>query len=830
MTLGTVAKTRCLNQSRSVERLFLLGEQMSGFVGALFSSQRYPADMQLMFEKGSQMTKHKNNSNQGKRLVLALAMGISAIGLTGCGDGGSGAAGVGSVGGSASAQVNFKVDNTSGYDIQSVQIVDKSGKELVKDKFSCEKDATCNFQAAMNQAGVLKFYDQQGALVGAYMLAQAPNPIQIVKPSAYMLGLYVFGELQTLYPETPASLVDKMNRLFANYQSSDGKPDKYQELGQYYRTRVVGANVSNDDFLKELHQKLEDGKPLAADLFQLKAPAVRASGRLALQSGPSVQAESEGGCPSGLSALATVAQAAGNFAGSIYPGVALIGGIVQAGCDMATPTDKRLDGIQAKLDEMAATLEQNNFDLAKLTAYTGSEGANDVLKDTVNKVSSANRNVSYYENIIDGHGSFMAFVDANKSFEKAWKNNPKQMEGFFSKFSEDWDALILVGQSTDKGSLTRAFGLLCNGDASANVNIVKNRKDCNAYILQYQNLVLGAYLKHMSMLKDVTATLNKYSGKEGAFIKKNVIMPAPLKETWSETYTAVMLPKIQAALNGVADGFAPANMAIADSKGAYFDLYAGLPTQFLDQFQTDGLKSTCTQGPRIGRQSKPVPNITNWVNDGKKSYVTVICRDAIGSSNKFTSNYYLDDGNDVVNLMGVLVGKNSPNTKTSRTFGVTDGIGGGRENAYIYFPTGNNWSVFSTDKSYKDYSGVITAGVEPNARITFKGETSTYDGPGKTRKINKYFTNYTGYSSNGGNTSKLYIRVTDPANGMSYAFAQYFWRGISSLRYSFGCLGLGCNFPDDYSVSFDHGPTLQELTGAGSSDASLMVSDWLVKN
>lgn len=763
----------------------------------------------------------------------ALVVGVVALSLSlfGCGDGGSGASGAGGTAVSANAQVNFKLDNTSGYDIRSVQIVNANGQELVKSDLSCAKDTTCNFQAAMNQSGTIKFYDKQGALVGAYMLAQAPSTLQIVKPSAYMLGLYVFGELKNRYPETPASLVDKMNRLFANYQSKDGKPDKYEELGQYYRTRVVGSNINNDDFLKELHQKLEEGKPLAADLFQVKAPLVRASGRLALQSGPSVQAESGGGCPSALSALATVAQAAGNFTGSIYPGVALIGGIVQAGCDMATPTDKRLDEIQAKLDEMAATLTQNGLALDKLTEYAASEGASTVLKDTIKKVASANRNVAYYENLIQGHGSFMVLVDANKSFEKTWKNNPTQMEGLFKSFSEDWDALTLVGLPTDKGSLTRAFGMLCDGHQTPNVNIVKNRKDCNGYILQYQNLVLGTYLKHMSMLKDITGTLDKYAASEKAFIKDKVTMPSPIKATWGESYTAVMLPKLQDGLAGVADGFAPDSIAMADSKGAYFDLYAGLPTQLLGQFQTDGLKSTCTQGSSIGRIGKPVPNITNWVNDGKNSYITVICRDAIASKSKFTSNYYLDDGNDVINMMGVLVGKNSPNTKTSRTYGESSGIGGGMENAYIYFPTGNNWSVFSTDKSYRDYSGVITAGVEPNARITFKGETTNQIGGGKTEQRNKYFTNYTGYSSNGGNTSKLYIRYTDPASGMSYAFAQYFWRGISSLRYSIGCLGKGCNFPSSpyEAVSFDGGPTFEEGSGQGSYDASLMVSDWRVK-
>ena len=91
------------------------------------------------------MTKRVNKFNHSKRLVLAVVVGISAIGLVGCGDGGSGTLGVGGVGAAANAQISFNVENTSGYDIKTVQIVDKSGQQLVKGDLVCAKDATCNF-------------------------------------------------------------------------------------------------------------------------------------------------------------------------------------------------------------------------------------------------------------------------------------------------------------------------------------------------------------------------------------------------------------------------------------------------------------------------------------------------------------------------------------------------------------------------------------------------------------------------------------------------------------------------------------------------------------
>ena len=103
------------------------------------------------------MTKRVNKFNHGKRLVFAVAVTIGAIGLAGCGDGASVTQGLGGFGTATNVQVAFKVDNTSGYDIKTVEIVDNSGQQLLKSDFTCAKEARCNFQAPMSQAGALKF-------------------------------------------------------------------------------------------------------------------------------------------------------------------------------------------------------------------------------------------------------------------------------------------------------------------------------------------------------------------------------------------------------------------------------------------------------------------------------------------------------------------------------------------------------------------------------------------------------------------------------------------------------------------------------------------------
>ena len=774
------------------------------------------------------MIKHKNKLNSGKRWMLALTISALSISLIGCGDGNSdGSAGTAASVIGADRQISFEIDNTSGYEIQSVEVINDAGKQLAKGDLNCAMDANCTFRFGMTEPGTLKFYDKKGALVGAYVLTRAPDLYQPVRTSAFMLGAFLSDELRRTYPqEKPAALSDKLGVLFKNYVSSDGKEDKFEELGQYYLYQIAAGNVpSAAEFIKSLHQKLEVGESLPSNSYKLERRSRLNQGATPRSSstGPVVKADG-GGCPSGITGLATILQNAGNFSS----GLGLFGGFLGAFCDVATPEDQRYTEITLKMDEISKKLQEERKSLNDLTKFLAWDVANQALGTLRKNVKEANGNLSYYRDLLINRkvGTFMAFVDSYGSFEKAWQQNPEKMQKLLGNFPEDWIKLTTVGVEIGKGGqvtadykdrLSDALNTLCNGQKiDEALNIVATRGMCNLYIADFQQVVTDSYLKHMVMLQDITATLEKYgskSAKDKEFIDKKVTKPdADTGPTWAEQYQKVILPGLNAGINRIADGFAPDSIAMANSKGAYFDFYAGLPKQLLDQFQTDGLKSTCVQGASVGRQTKPVPNITNWVNNGKESYITVICREGIGSKNKFTSNYYLNDGNDVLNMMGVLVGKNSPNTSTSKTYGETDGIGGGAENAVINFPADGKWAVFSTDNSYNEFNGVISPGYQANARIVSRGEVELY----QQGRFNRYWTNYTGYSRNGGSTSKLYIRYTDAGTGLSYVLAEYFWRGTSSMRASLGCLGKNCSIDGD-DVRFKNGPTLVGRTGLGAN-------------
>ena len=757
------------------------------------------------------MIKHKNKLNSGKRWMLALTISALSISLIGCGDGNSdGSAGTAASVIGADRQISFEIDNTSGYDIQSVEVINDAGKQLAKGDLNCATDANCTFRFGMTEPGTLKFYDKKGALVGAYVLTRAPDLYQPVRTSAFMLGAFLSDELRRAYPqEKPAALSDKLGVLFKNYKSSDGKEDKLEELGQYYLYQIAAGNVTSAaEFIKGLHQKLESGESVPSNSYKLERRSSLKQGTTPRSSsnGPVVKADG-GGCPSGITGLATILQNAGNFSS----GIGLFGGFLGAFCDVATPEDQRYNEITLQMDKITKQLQEDRKSLNDLTKFLAWDVANQALGSLRDNVIKANGNLSYYRDLLSNRktATFMAFVDSYGSFETAWQRNPEKMQKLLGNFPEDWIKLTTVGVKVGDGGqvtadykdrLSGALNTLCNGHKEKALNIVATRGMCNLYIADFQQVVTDSYLKHMVMLQDITATLEKYgskSAKDKEFIARMVAKPdADAGPTWAEQYQKVILPGLNAGIKRVTDGFAPDNIAIANSKGAYFDFYAGLPKQLLDQFQTDGLKSTCVKGASVGRQTTPVPNITNWVNDGEDSYITVICRDGIGSRNRFTSNYYLADGNDVLNMMGVLVGKNAQ-TSTTDTVGSTQGA----ETLRVRVPV--EWPVFTTNAPFADLSSVVSAGVHPGSRVVAEGKRDAF---------NIYMTNYSGYERNGASISKLYTRYTAKAKdnqpALSYIFALYFWRGaLSSLRYAQGCLGKNCTSGD--GVSYKDGPNIK---------------------
>ena len=764
------------------------------------------------------MSKNKNKSNQGKRWTLALGIGVLGLGLVGCGDGNNGAAGVGgSAAGAANSQIDFRVDNTSGYEIQSVQIMNDSGQELAKGDMNCAKGATCNFKGVMSVPGSLKFYDKSHTLVGAYLLPKAPEADQYVKLTGTMLGLYVFKELRSRYPEpveAPELLLGKVNHLFAKYESADGRPDKLEELGQYYRYRMVGTGLSSEDFYKDLHRKLKTGESLPANLFKTDQLAATA-GRLrsgARTAALSVGADAEG-CPQGISNILDVLESS---AGS----VPFIGGLFEAGklaCDSSRP-ETALNDINNQLTTIESKLDTMGLSLEKLKAFTEMQAVTKVLNDTnveIGKLSPA----ADYLSLVKEHGSFRAFIDDAKGVEKAWDKQPIKMKNILGSLASDWKALTGmdgvkdgsghggVGDPVKKGNLAIALGEYCNGSESATINWVARRNQCNAAIAYYQSQIVPTYMKRLVMLRDISSTLQAYWAKEKTFIDKNVTMPVPEAGwDWADEYQKALLPGLEKGLALAKGDFAPANLSYPKSSNTYFRPWAGVPEALLTRLADPRLK--CSTGT--------APNIQSFIRNGSDSYITIACRDTgAKSGGDVVSRYYFekgtgrcsaDGGLNPSNIMGVLVP-----SYYCREREEIDGHSYATNNLWVRLrpiaPRDEGSITFATKALSNGYSAgsIVIGSDETSSRFRLQDDGKVI------------------YASGGGGMwyGIVYIRATDKSGQSSVAaISVSFGMGGDHGSYAMTCLGMespAC-VSSANSVEFDNGALGIYAEGVKSGD------------
>lgn len=776
---------------------------------------------------------------RSKRLTLALAMGISAIGLVGCGDGGSG------VGGNVSASTKssravFEIENTSGYDIKTLRIVNAGGKELAKDSFSCEADATCDLRISMPEVGTLLFYNAQGKLVGVYTMADAPQEWQHVKTSDYMLGLYLFSELRKRYPEDPEALQRGLNRFFGAYQSSDGRANRYQELGQYYRYQTLVAGVDESKFFEALHQKLEKSEvlPKGAQMVQSGQPR---RNRLTAPKGISVGSSEESGCPKSV----TTELAIGKLVGGIMPGLSEVFELVSIGCEAAASErlSEQLSEISTQLNEMKTQLNNLGMGIDALAGYISSQdiakalGANDAQITTTNKYLTLYGNVIATKNPETNkdpekqapYGSIRMLVDKkyHGSFKDAWNKEPSirsilSGEGNLG-FTTMWAEFAKLGGSeNNKTVIVSALKEACGAkEDSGAKDWVAVRKRCNAAIATYQGQILGTYLPYMAMLKDITDTLNYYSTdpkhrSDAKFIENlKLVKPgttAAPKDTWAAQYKEVMLPQIQSALRLAEGGFVSPSLseqALANSNSTYFDPLGGLDNELKTNLAKASLNcSTATSKPDVR-----MPNVEEWRWNNKESFITIKCADVADATGGplYTSRYYYDVSSNVLNLMGVLMPAKEESMTDYRLFAE----GYEPYETWVYVPTG--WATFT---AYNDLLTIIQqrgsrsiGHGEQNSNVLFASRPA--EGGDKV-----FYTSVNGYPASanvGGGVSRIYMRVTEnTGQKLSYVVALYAARDRtykSFLTFQLNCANntIGCDvaFDPREIANFKGGPKIK---------------------
>ena len=753
------------------------------------------------------MSFQKTGIYWSKRWSMMFALAALSLALAGCGEGSSSASG-GGVEGNTQKMISFEVKNTSGYALKSVQIVSKNGNELAKGDLDCAVGATCPFQGSLNEPGILKFFDGNGSLVGAYILTRKPKNDQYVETSTTMLGLYVFNELRQRYPEPPEALLAKINQSFKNFPSIDGDSDRYAGLGQYYRSSIVGTGLSEDQFYKNLNEILNKGTVLpvkasstnTVSFFQSVLAAIQ---RFELVSSAQAAIIEKQECSPQIKQSAELLSKASKY----FPPASAMPSLVDAFClNAQEKTLLKLNQIQAKLDIITTKIDNLGQTVEVLKTFLGNTEAATVWGQMVAENDKLDTTIGLYKTLV-GQGTLVDYVQQQGGLENAWK------QGNFKDLmtSKIWESLYTnIGSTSNQNRFAGAMNLLCEGTTdSPTTDLIKSRLSCNSSIAKYKSLVLSKNMQFLLILQDMMAAVESRRSQEQAWITGNIppIGGADVNANWNVQFNTVVKPKLEENMLDVGSNFAAASVA---GDAGFFNPIGGLPASLQSRLEDYAFGcSTMNNGVAI-------PNVSGFVKNGTDSHITLSCDDG-NPAVKYKSRYfYTQQGGDTpINLMGVLVPTRSESMGTLLNKTTAMAIGP-FTNAWIRVPS--NWQTHEDDYDLQSAKQLVVFGtdLQTGKRITQKPN----EGGNKV-----FYTNDAGYPSDRnahGGLSRLYFRLSDVA-GLSYVGAIYagtadFLEGKAvrtkwGLVFSLVCLSQG---PDckasgtekDAVIRFTNGPTV----------------------
>ncbi|WP_396190611.1 hypothetical protein [Flavobacterium sp.] len=598
-----------------------------------------------------------------KIFIKLWLFAFAALVLAGCGDGGNNGSST-----SSNGPTTFYVINTDAYDYASVKIVGSDGSTIYSGDFKCAAKTECEFGAAMDQPGKILFYNAQGAVINGYILSSTPSSLTYIKTSRRMLGIYIQGELLKRYPETLTAVGNKLNVFFTNYDSADQQPDKYEELGIYYQYRIAGGGDKLDAFYTSLHEQLENGtklpKPLnpIASISRIFKSLFAALGSTEVISTANATA-SEVLCSS---AAQDVVKLGAGIAGVFLPEMdPLFGAFADMGGDVCDDTGTLLKSIQDKLADI-----QHQLDTIQATLHVIDGKLNLLISDNVNDLINIvqsnnddldNRYTGSYKVLIKNTKSktLKEYIESHGGLSKAMTQ--KEVKDVLDVASQ-WSLLDKIGAVNNKNQLVALLNGLCaNPSDNPNIDIIQQREDCNKAILYYKTLVLESAGTYLNILKDITDTVQYYRDNGNAEDKKVALTmnfangSAP--DSWKTGYEQDLKPALNATLAGLTN-FVTASSNVepvthALSKDFYY-LQAGLPDDLVRNLI---IAANCRS--TVNGQTRA--NVFHWsknaVNNGdNSSYIIVNCND-LNAKSYNSRYYYARNGNNVENILGVLVNK-----------------------------------------------------------------------------------------------------------------------------------------------------------------------------
>jgi len=590
--------------------------------------------------------------------------------LFGCGGGSSSS---GSSSPPAGTQTTFSIANPSAVNYAKASIVADDGNVIYDNLFDCpasQNSCYINLTSLLNKPVNLLFKDSSGRLQSAFHANPQGDAYIDVYPSSVSTGIYLMKRLSSeLVASDGISWEDlglRTATFFTNYNSADGDPNNFQELGEYYAAQLLASpSLTENQFLANFRLRLlnwdvaksnELPKSVLASTSYKKQLYIWAVG-LINGSNPSIIASAHANsssCSEGLSWFLSFANNLGGYVPIVGDAVAGTAGIAQDYCD---GTDVKLDRILAKLETLQNSVDAVGSRLGVLTEFLSDKTANQQTTNFQQLQTSTQHYKSTYKKFLQDNNvtNLVAYFNAKGGWTQAITAGGNTLKSImYSPYVSPSDTgmigkLLGTTSTANFNTYLAALNVKCDSLSQSQNNFLAVRQNCNNIIASNSAMLVGSQGAMIPMIKDIYAVLDQYKD----FVQTN---GAPVRNDYPP-YSSLSSYDIEGVKtlfkNQQTDLIAKQKSAIPGVDG-YFNAFTGLDDGLMKKM----VSRDCAQ---VGSDRASSPAIVGWYSpksDARQNYIVTNCK---GDDSKLVKAryYYLDQGsadvNDVSNVLGVLL-------------------------------------------------------------------------------------------------------------------------------------------------------------------------------
>ena len=638
----------------------------------------------------------------------------------------------------------FKIYNKSNNAIQRVVILNQKGQSIYNDKFACGLDQKCNLilkNVNLTSGLTFKFYDSKKNLVSAYLMNNKPGALNMVVLDDKWLGLYAFNQMVKVTKKTPEVLNTKLMQFFNGYNSPDGAPDIFEELGLYFIAQNGGTNENG--FYNNLNTRLDNNQFLSSQQKNKKRTIRKTLAASKSSDGPLVGAAAQGSSNSlcdvnGLDSTF-------NYIGTISSFIPIVGdgvsAIFQIGnqiySDACAKPEADTQWIGDKFAEIDNKLQQFNVELANLKFSVDALAQYVNTIDSQNKLATLDTNYSHlstdyfnvYTNLADTT-SLVDYVAKNGGLKTSYANS-QQLQLLLSKIPtqlNDFDKILSNDQIT---MMKRSLDKVCSDSDTITGDAISTRIGCNIATTKAVSTIDSSAIRMKSMLSDeikVIVEAIKLGKVDASWLKANVgstFMINGTNTSWDKA-TEVVNKIIDDKIKFVNDTL----VGTGDIGTVGSKLYIPLKefNSKLEQEMVSILDCASDSNPKM-------PAILEWYphTADNNPYAVTLCnsKDKNGVTRKVKSHFYYKEnkgsvGNynyvEAVNVMGVLVPSIyfSSNENMSK-YPTSDAYAG--DYAFIRMVTPKSFEIYNGDVKLSTIDRIIN----PTAVKIYNEEFKKYD-------------------------------------------------------------------------------------------------------